>query len=185
MILIGALAIAAGVGVWYYKTKFYVPDKGGMERDFSDTGVSDTKPNVGSEYGALCNTITSCRYYTGGGMEGGSTSIELFTGEDKKIYLSYYDCPYIGAEEVSYTIEVGSDALDEIKKAFCGCNFLSWGKLEQSDLMILDAPRTTISVIYGDGEMYSVSCFDELPKEGYNIFSKIYSILEMFLKGDD
>ena len=133
----------------------------------------------------LCYTITSCRYYTGGGMNGGSSYIEVYTAEDNKVYLSYYDCPYIGAEEDSYTIEVGTGALDEIQKAFYSRKFLSWGKLPKSDLELLDAPQTTLSVTYGDGEMYSVSSSDEIPEEGYKIFGEIYSILNLYTQGDD
>lgn len=131
----------------------------------------------------LCFTITSCRYSTGGGMDGGSSFIEVYTGEDDKIYLSYYDCPYIGAEEKSYTIEVGTDAIGELRRAFYSRSFLSWGKLEKSDLIVLDAPQTVISVTYGEGEFYSVSSSDELPEDGDRIFTEIYSILNMFTKG--
>ncbi len=129
----------------------------------------------------LCYTITSCRYYTGGGMEGGSSSIEVYTGEDNKIYLSYYNCPYNGATEESYTLEVGPGALTEIQHMLYSRSFLSWGKLEKSELILLDAPSTTISVTYGDGEMYSVSDSDELPEKGYGIFSEIYYILSMYI----
>ena len=131
----------------------------------------------------LCYTITSCRYYTGGGMEGGSTSIEFYTGDDNKIYMSYYNCPYNGAEEESYTIEVAPGALVEIQHALYSRGFLSWGKLEKSELILLDAPTTTISVTYGDGEIYSVSDTDELPENGYGIFNEIYSIFSIYTKG--
>jgi len=132
-----------------------------------------------------CYTITSCRYYTGGGMDGGSNSVEVYTGEDNKIYLSYYDCPYIGAEEKSYTIEVGPMALTEIQQACYSRRLLSWGKLPKSDLELLDAPQTILTVTYGDGEMYSVSSSDEIPGEGYKIFGEIYSILNLYTQGDD
>ena len=118
-------------------------------------------------------------------MDGGSSSTEIYTGEDNKIYLSYYDCPYIGAKEKSYTIEVGEDALNEIQQAFYNRKFLSWGKLPKSDLELLDAPQTTLSVTYGDGEMYSVSGSDEIPGEGYKIFGEIYSIFNLYTQGDD
>ena len=36
----------------------------------------------------LCYTITSCRYYTDGGMEGGSSSIEVYIGEDMVLEVS-------------------------------------------------------------------------------------------------
>lgn len=132
-----------------------------------------------------CYTITSCRYYTGGGMDGGSNSVEVYTGEDDKVYLSYYDCPYNGAEEKSYTIEVGSGVLDEIQQALSARRFLSWGELPKSDSELLDAPVTQLSVTYGDNEHYTVSSDDELPEEGIGVFSEIYNIFKMYMQGDD
>ena len=161
-----AVLITAGAFMFKWFKHRHILDGPGMERP-------------------LCDTITSCRYYTGGGMDGGSTSIEVYTAEDNKVYLSYYDCPYIGAEEKSYTIEVGADALNEIQQTFYNREFLSWGKLPKSDLELLDAPQTTLSVTYADGEMYSVSSSDEIPGEGYKIFSEIYSILNLYTQGDD
>ena len=133
----------------------------------------------------LCYTITSCRYYTGGGMDGGSNSIEVYTGEDDKVYLSYYDCPYNGAEEKSYTIEVGPGVLDEIQQALSARRFLSWGELPDSELILEDAPVTQLSVTYGDNEHYTVSSDDELPEEGISVFSEIYNIFKMYMQGDD
>lgn len=161
-----AVLITAGAFMFRWFKHRHILDGPGMERP-------------------LCDTITSCRYYTGGGMDGGSSYIEVYTAEDNKVYLSYYDCPYIGAEEKSYTIEVGADALNEIQQTFYNREFLSWGKLPKSDLELLDAPHTTLSVTYGDGEMYSVSSSDEIPGEGYKIFSEIYSILNLYTQGDD
>ena len=161
-----AVLITAGAFMFKWFKHRHILDGPGMERP-------------------LCDTITSCRYYTGGGMDGGSSYIEVYTAEDNKVYLSYYDCPYIGAEEKSYSIEVGEDALNEIQQAFYNRRYLSWGKLPKSDLELLDAPQTTLSVTYADGEMYSVSSSDEIPGEGYKIFSEIYSILNLYTQGDD
>lgn len=132
-----------------------------------------------------CYTITSCRYYTGGGMDGGSNSVEVYTGEDNKVYLSYYDCPYNGAEEKSYTIEVGPGVLDEIQQALSARRFLSWGELPDSELILEDAPVTQLSVTYGDNEHYTVSSDDELPEDGIGVFSEIYNIFKMYMQGDD
>lgn len=161
-----AVLVTAGAFMFKWFKHRHILDGPGMERP-------------------LCYTITSCRYYTGGGMEGGSTSIEIYTGEDNKIYMSYYDCPYIGAEEESYTVELGPMALTEIQQICYSRGLLSWGKLPKSELELLDAPQTTLSVTYGDGEMYSVSGADEIPGEGYKIFGEIYSILNSYTQGDE
>ena len=140
VILVSALAIAAGVGIWYYKTKFYVPDKGGMERDMSDT-------------------VFSCSYSEGGGMEGGSTSMEIYLKDNNEVWFEYYNLPYIGAEEESASFQIPYEAIEQIRLKCKEYGVLGWGKLEYSDMVLLDAPTTSISFRYGDTEIYSVSPF--------------------------
>ena len=97
VILVGAVVIAAAVGVWYYKTKFYVPDKGGMERDLSDT-------------------VISCSYSTGGGMNGGSMSMRIFLNENNEVWFEYYNQPFVGAEEESASYQIDITAIEQIRQ---------------------------------------------------------------------
>lgn len=168
VIVIAAIAIVATIGVAIFKSYSdrHILDGPGMERP-------------------LCYTITACRYYTGGGMEGGSTSIEIYTGEDNKVYMSYYDCPYIGAEEESYTVEFGPMALTEIQHICYSRGLLSWGELEKDELILLDAPETTFTVTYGEGETYTISSSDKLPESASGLFGEIYKIFEMYMQGED
>ena len=161
VILVSALAIAAGVGIWYYKTKFYVPDKGGMERDFSET-------------------VVSCSYSDGGGMEGGSMSMRIYLNDNNEVWFEYYNQPYVGAEEESQSFQVPNEAIEQIRLKCKEYGVLSWGKLEYSEIVILDAPTTTISFQYGDTEFYSVSSNYELPQKGEGFFSAFYEILDQY-----
>ena len=162
IILITAVAlIAVSVGMWYYKTKFYVPDKGGMERDLSDT-------------------VVSCSYSTGGGMDGGSMSMRIYLNEKDEVWFEYYNQPFVGAEEESASYQIDSTAIEQIRQKCSEYGVLGWGELELSELQLLDAPTTSVSFVYGDNEYYSVSSNYDLPEKGYGFFSAFYEILNQY-----
>ena len=161
VILVSALAIAVGVGIWYYKTKFYVPDKGGMERDLSET-------------------VVSCTYSDGGGMDGGSMSMRIYLNDNNEVWFEYYNQPYVGAEEESLSFQVPFEAIEQIRHKCKEYGVLSWGKLEYSEMVILDAPTTAVSFEYGDTEFYSVSSNYELPEKGEGFFTTFYDILYQY-----
>lgn len=161
VILVGALIAATAVGVWYYKTKFYIPDKGGMERDLSDT-------------------VISCSYSEGGGMEGGSMSMRIFLNENNEVWFEYYNQPFHGAEEESASFQIPYEAIEQIRLKCKEYGVLRWGELDYSEMIILDAPTTNISFAYGDKEFYSVSSNYELPRKGEGFFSAFYEILEQY-----
>jgi len=161
VILVSALAIAVGAGIWYYKTKFYVPDKGGMERDLSET-------------------VVSCTYSDGGGMDGGSMSMKIYLNDNNEVWFEYYNQPYVGAEEESLSFQVPFEAIEQIRLKCKEYGVLSWGKLENSEMVILDAPTTAVSFEYGDTEFYSVSSNYELPEKGEGFFTAFYDILDQY-----
>ena len=161
VILVSALAIAVGVGIWYYKTKFYVPDKGGMEHDLSET-------------------VVSCTYSDGGGMDGGSMSMRIYLNDNNEVWFEYYNQPYVGAEEESLSFQVPFEAIEQIRLKCKEYGVLGWGKLENSEMVILDAPTTAVSFEYGDSEIYSVNSNYELPEKGEGFFSAFYEILYQY-----
>ena len=161
VILVSALAIAVGVGIWYYKTKFYVPDKGGMEHDLSET-------------------VVSCSYSDGGGMDGGSMSMRIYLNDNNEVWFEYYNQPYVGAEEESLSFQVPFEAIEQIRLKCKEYGVLGWGKLENSEMVILDAPTTAVSFEYGDSEIYSVNSNYELPEKGEGFFSAFYEILYQY-----
>ena len=167
VILVGAVVIAAAVGVWYYKTKFYVPDKGGMERDLSDT-------------------VISCSYSTGGGMEGGSMNMRIYLNEKSEVWFEYYNQPFVGAEEESASYQIDNTAIEQIRQKCSEYGVLGWGELKYSEEQLLDAPTTSVSFAYGNNEYYSVNSNYDLPEKGYGFFSAFYEILNQYNKsGDD
>lgn len=157
-LLTGVLLTGIIAGVWYYKTKFYVPDKDGMVREISDT-------------------VTRCTYSSGGGMEGSYESLEISIRENGEVWLEYSSLPYIGAEEETVSHTVPAEAIEEIRSLCKKTGVLDWGELPDEELLLLDAPTTSVSFTYGDGEYYSVSSNDKLPKKGAGFFSEVYSIL--------
>ena len=161
VILVGAIAVAATVGVWYYKTKFFVPDKGGMERDLADT-------------------VVSCSYSTGGGMDGGSMNMRIYLNEKNEVWFEYYNLPYIGAEEESASFQIEDDAILKIRQKCSEYDVLRWGELKYSELQLLDAPTTAISFTYGDNEYYSVNSNRELPENSEDFFSAFYEIINEY-----
>ncbi|MBR5561745.1 MAG: hypothetical protein IKW12_01205 [Clostridia bacterium] len=161
VILVGAVVIAAAVGVWYYKTKFYIPDKGGMERDLSDT-------------------VVSCSYSMGGGMDGGSMNMRIYLNEKNEVWFEYYNQPYIGAEEESASFQIDYDAILKLRRKCKDFAVFNWGELKCSEEQLLDAPTTSVSFTYGDNEYYSVNSSCELPKNSEGFFTAFYGILNEY-----
>lgn len=161
VILVGAVAIAAAVGVWYYKTKFYVPDKDGMIRDMVDT-------------------VISCSYSTGGGMDGGSMNMRIYLNGKNEVWFEYYNQPYVGADEESASFQIEDEAILKIRQKCSEYGVLGWGELKYSDEQLLDAPTTSVSFTYGDNEYYSVNSSRELPKNSDGFFSAFYEILDEY-----
>ena len=163
VICVGVLAVAAATaaGVWYFKKSVHVPDKTGMVRDMSDT-------------------VIACSYSEGGGMEGGSFRMEISIRDDGNVWFEYYNCPYNGADEEEFSHKVPFEAIEEIRALCKKSGVLSWGKLPQSELLLLDAPTTSVSFTFGDNEFYSVSSGSELPEKGSGLFTEIFNTLEKY-----
>ncbi len=161
VILVGAVVVAAAVGVWYYKTKFSVPDRDGMVRDMADT-------------------VISCSYSTGGGMDGSSMSMRIYLNEKNEVWFEYYNQPYVGADEESASFQIEDDAILKIRQKCSEYGVLGWGELKYSEEQLLDAPTTSVSFTYGDNEYYSVNSSRELPKNSDGFFSAFYEILDEY-----
>ncbi len=124
--------------------------------------------------------IDFCSYYCGGGMEGGSETIELQRKADGTAIYNYWYCPYIGAEEEHIEKVYGEEVFSKISEICKRTGVLTWGALPKSELIVLDAPSTTISfTAFGDTTYgsYSVCSTDELPESGKGIFTDIYNYL--------
>ena len=161
MLVVAGVITAVAVYMKMNKNDHFILDGPGMVRDPHDY-------------------LTDCTYYNGGGMDGGSESIELRKQSDGTVIYNYWYCPYIGAQEEHIENVYGGEVFDKISEICKKTGVLSWGKLPKSELELLDAPTTSISfTVFGDSANghYSVNSNDVLPESGEGLFTDIYNYL--------
>ena len=128
--------------------------------------------------------IILCRYSSGGGMEGSWETLEIRESENGTAVVTYeYSC-ITSDVEISESAEVSFEALSEIRAICKKHNIFSWGELKDSDVFLLDAPVTTITVSTGDIS-YSYNSNQEIPEKAYGITSELYNVMYNYLKGVD
>ena len=64
----------------------------------------------------------------------------------------------------------------EIRNICQRTGVLTWGELDDSELILLDAPTDSISFTYFDTEQYAVNSGKELPESGAGLFGEIYKL---------
>lgn len=163
-----AVAAAVATGVWYYKTKFFVPDKYGMVFSLTDT-------------------ITSCYYESGGSMNGELTEAEIYLKDNGEVWLNYhYRYPVESdKEDINLEYQVDFQAITDVRKICNDYGVLGWGKLKRSDIVVLDGATDKIALKYSDRKYYSVNTGLDLPKGGEKIFDEIFEIMKQYIQGDD
>lgn len=170
IIIISVLAIVSAVaaGVWYYKHKFYVPDKKGMVYSLTDT-------------------INSCRYESGGSMNGELTEARIFIKENDKVWLEYHYCYPIGTdkEDINLEYQIDSKAIDDIRYVCKKYGVVGWGKLKVSDMVVLDGATEVIELSFSDGSYYQMNTSLDLPDGGEKLFDEIFNIIKQYKQGDD
>ena len=163
VILVIAFILAVIVGVWYYKTKFYVPDKYGMLYSVTDT-------------------ITYCQYESGGGMNGELTEAQIYIKDNGEVWLKYHYCYPVGIdksdEEAEYLIS--AKAIEDISNICKKYGVLGWGKLKLSDIEVLDGATEEIALKYSDKEYYSFNSGHKLPDGSEKIFDEISEIINQY-----
>ncbi len=166
--LVVALVSAVAVGVWYFKTRFYVPDKNGMV--FSQT-----------------DTITSCRYESGGGMNGELTQAQIFLKDNGEVWLKYHYRYPVGTdkEDVTTEYQIDAKAIEDIREICNEYGVLCWGKLKRSDIEVLDGATDEIALTFSDKQYYSFNTGLELPDGGEKIFDEILETIKQYKQGDD
>ena len=166
ILIILIIVILLVISVFVFKgMSGIVVDKTGMVRNLEDD-------------------IVLIRYSTSGGMEGESECIELSLSEEGECSLSYSAASYTSDYEKEKTISVPLEAMNEIRRICKEYQIFSWGKLEKSDVLLLDAPVTTVMVSTG-AESVSYRSDHELPESADGITSRIYKVLESYLEGVD
>ena len=162
------LISAVAAGVWYYKTKFYVPDKDGMVFSLTDT-------------------ITSCRYESGGGMNGELTQAQIFLKDNGEVWLKYhYRYPFgTDKEDVTTEYQIDAKAIEDIREICNEYGVLGWGKLKRSKTVVFDGVTDKIALTFSDGEYYRFNTGLELPDGSEKIFDEILKIIKQYKQGDD
>ena len=168
IISVVALISAVAAGVWYYKTKFYIPDKDGMVYSQTDT-------------------IYSCRYESGGSMNGELTEAKIFIKDNDEVWLEYHYRYPVGSdkEDINLEYRVDSKAIEDIRNVCKKYGVLGWGKLKRSEVLVLDGATDVIALKYSDREYYSVNSELELPDGGEKIFDEIFETIKRYMQGDD
>ncbi len=170
LILISVIAFifAVIVGVWYYKTKFYIPDKNGMVFSLTDT-------------------INSCCYESGGGMNGELTEAQIYVKDNGEVWLKYYYRYPVGINKTDETAEyqVDEKAIEDIRNICKKYGVLGWGKLKLSDITVLDGATESIALKYSERKYYSFNSGHILPDGSEKIFDEISEIINQYKQGDD
>ena len=170
IIVIAFVVVVASItaGVWYCKTKQYVPDKNGMLYSLTDT-------------------VYSCYYESGGSMNGELTEAEIFIKDNDEVWLEYhYRYPVESdKEDINLEYQVDFQAITDVRKICNDYGVLGWGKLKRSDIVVLDGATDKIALKYSDRKYYSVNTGLDLPKGGEKIFDEIFEIMKQYIQGDD
>ena len=165
-IIIAAVVILVVIGII---TAVAVITKNSMKNHILDGPGMERAPH---------DYINACSFSSGGGMEGGSEYIELKEQPDGTVLFSYYYCPYNGAEEETMEKTFPDRSVfGEIRNICQRTGVLTWGELDNSELILLDAPTDSISFTFFDTEQYAVNSGKELPESGAGLFGEIYNAL--------
>lgn len=170
IIVIAFVVVVASItaGVWYCKTKQYVPDKNGMLYSLTDT-------------------VYSCYYESGGSMNGELTEARIFIKDNNEVWLEYHYRHPVGTdkEDINLEYRIDAKAIEDIREVCKKHGVLSWGKLKRSDVLVLDGATDKIALNYSDKEYYSVNSGLELPEGGEKIFDEIFETIKQYMQGDD
>ena len=167
IVFVIAVVFAVVTGVWYYKTRFFIPDKDGMEF-------------------VLYDTITSCRYESGGGMNGELTEAKIYMKDNGETWLDYHYCYPVGTdkEDINLEYQIAAEAINDVREICKKYGVLGWGKLKRSDIEVLDGATEVIALIFSDKEYYSVNSGLSLPDGGEKIFDEISEIINKYEEND-
>jgi len=124
--------------------------------------------------------VFSCRYTTGGGMEGGHEWYDLVKHESGLRKLSYSYQKANGTEEIDGEMEPGEDLVERILELYEKAGVESFGKLEKSEFIALDAPTESVYFLV-DGKETKISDSDVIPERGKGIIGKVYTTFQGYV----
>ncbi len=128
--------------------------------------------------------LTSVYYFHGGGMEGGSSRVELYRGENGTPLISTSDTTYHSSSAVVKEYTADESLFERLRKMIDDNNLTVWEDLPQSEEIALDAPSTSLTMIFDDSsvggskaESFRIDYDNEVPEGGYDILRAFSSEL--------
>ena len=128
--------------------------------------------------------IILCRYSSGGGMDGEYETLEICESENGGAVVTYECSRITTGEDYSKSVEVPYEALSKIRAICKKHSIFSWGKLEDSEAILLDGPVTSVTVSAEDMS-YTYNSNQEIPEYAYGITTELYNVMYNYLKGVD
>lgn len=128
--------------------------------------------------------IILCRYSSGGGMDGEYETLEICESENGGAVVTYECSRITTGEDYSESVEVPYEALSKIRAICKKYSIFSWGKLKDSEAILLDGPVTSVTVSAGDMS-YTYNSNQEIPEYAYGITTELYNVMYNYLKGVD
>ena len=117
-------------------------------------------------------------------MEGSSVILEISVAENGCAVVTYEYTSLTSDKVKKESAEVSFDAIKEIRDICKKHRIFSWGELKDSEILLLDAPVTSIYVSTGQ-ESYSYNSNNEIPEYAYGITNELYNAMKKHLKGVD
>lgn len=121
--------------------------------------------------------ITGCSYYSGGGMENSYISYEMTVDDDQIVTIVYTSKKADEVSETEKTVTVPYSAITQIRDICRECGTLGWKELPTTELLIDDAPTTSITIRFRD-DFITIRDSHILPEKGKDFFTRIYDVLE-------
>lgn len=128
--------------------------------------------------------IILCRYSSGGGMDGEYETLEICESENGGAVVTYECSRITTGEDYSESVEVPYEALSKIRAICKKHSIFSWGKLKDSEAILLDGPVTSVTVSAEDMS-YTYNSNQEIPEYAYGITTELYNVMYNYLKGVD
>lgn len=123
-----------------------------------------------------------CEYSVTGGMENEYHIIRVTYDSGDEADLTEEKCVDESEKIVKKTMKVPFEAIYRLFEVFDDYDIEKWGKLEDADELLLDAPTRMLTFRTGD-EDYSFTSDQKLPKS--DVFSRITTILYYYIENTE
>ncbi|MDD5792266.1 MAG: hypothetical protein PUD22_06770, partial [Erysipelotrichaceae bacterium] len=124
--------------------------------------------------------LSSCSYYSGGGMTGGYAS-RIVKASDGKAIIEISNASWHCSLPISFEYEADSIILKEIEDIFYDYRMSNYDGLKNSPFFAADAPTSSYSFIFGD-EKVSFASNQIIPAKGSEALGKILDLIDDYCK---